>query len=127
MQRNDTSNIYYFKRKCQWIVDLQGIVVPAVELHASQEARVLIVQRPGTGATPQAPGVPRTSAYAQDGPLSDALAASTALHYAGRRFRADDQAAGALGTGEIRPSDAAVARSVAARVLDFRLRNRESW
>lgn len=104
------------------MVDLQGIVVPAVELHASQEARVLIVQRPGTGATPQAPGVPRTSAHAQDRPLSYALAASTALHYAGRRFRADDQAAGALGTGETRPADAAVARSVPARVFDFRLR-----
>lgn len=106
--------------------NLQGVVVPAVEPRASQEARVLIVQRPGTGATPQAPGVPRTSAYAQDGPLAYAFAASTALHYAGRRFRADDQAAGALGTGEIGSADAAVARSVAARILDFRLRNKRN-
>lgn len=63
------------------MVDLQGVVVPAVEPHASQEARVLIVQRPRTSATPQAPRVPRTSAHAQDGPLAYALAASTALHY----------------------------------------------
>lgn len=95
--------------------------MPAVDPHASQEARVLIVQRPGTGATPQAPGVPRTSAHAEDGSLAYPLAASTALHYARRRFRADDQPAAALGTGEIGTADAAVARTIAARVLDFRL------
>lgn len=103
------------------MVDLQGIVVPAVEPHASQEARVLIVQWPGTGATPQAPGVPCTSTHAKDGPFAYPLAASTALHYARRRFRADDQPAGTLGTGEIGTADAAVARTIAARVLDFRL------
>lgn len=95
--------------------------MPAVDPHASQEARVLVVQRPGTGATPQAPGVPRTSAHAEDGPLAYPLAASTALHYARRRFRAGDQPTAALGTGEIGTADAAVARTIAARVLDFRL------
>jgi len=96
--------------------------VPAVDPHASLEARVLIVQWPGTGATPQTPGVPRTSAYAEDGSFAYSLAASTALHYARRRFRADDYPAGTLGTGEIATADAAVARTIAARVLDFRLR-----
>lgn len=95
--------------------------MPAVEPHASQEARVLIVQRSGTGATPQAPGVPRTSAHAEDGPLAYPLAASTALHYARRRFRADDQPAGTLGTGKIRTANTAVACTIAARVLNFRL------
>jgi len=83
---------------------------------------VLIVQRPGTGATPQAPRVPRTSAHAQDRPLAYALAASAALHYARGRFRADDQTAGALGT-EIGSAADPVARSIAAaRVFDLCLR-----
>ncbi|KYN09778.1 hypothetical protein ALC57_18096 [Trachymyrmex cornetzi] len=104
------------------MVDLPIVVVPAVHSHASLKARVLIVQWPGTSATPQTPGVPRTSAYAEDSSFAYSLAASTALHYARRCFRADNQPAGTLRTSDVGTADAAVACTIATRILDFRLR-----
>lgn len=61
----------------------QGVIVPAVEPHAAEEARVLVVQGPRTGATLETSGVPGTTPYAQDGAFAHALPAAAAVHLHG--------------------------------------------
>lgn len=114
----ETSRKHFLERNNA--INLQSVIMPAVETRALQEAGVLIVQGPGAGAASQTPRMPSPPADTQYRTLAHSFPATAAFHdpRRHRRLRADD-VCGIL-VGEFRRW--ALAGRVLARVLRFRLR-----